>query len=152
MVSLLRMSASPEAPPLLYPSAFSRPRLLSSQDHSPSLSVELTVAAVRCHPEHGVGAVPPVGVVCGRGHQPREAVQREWCPSASEPLQLPLPSLISSLVLTSKELACCSVAQSSESATSWAAARQASLSITNSRSLLKLMFTESVMPPNHRVL
>ena len=112
MVSLLRTSASPEAPPLLYPSAFSRPRLLSSQDHSPSLSVQLTVAAVRCHPEHGAGAAPPVGVVCGRGHQPREAVQREWCPSASEPLQLPLPSLISSLVLTSKELACCSVAQS----------------------------------------
>ena len=34
-------------------------------------------------------------------------------------------------------------------ATSWTAARQASLSITNSRSLLKLMSTESVMPSNH---
>ena len=32
------------------------------------------------------------------------------------------------------------------------AARQASLSITNSRSLLKLMFTESVMPSNHLIL
>ena len=29
---------------------------------------------------------------------------------------------------------------------------QASLSITNSRSLLKLMFIESVMPPNHLIL
>ena len=34
----------------------------------------------------------------------------------------------------------------------WAAARQASLSITNSRSLLKLMSIESVMPSNHLIL
>ena len=34
----------------------------------------------------------------------------------------------------------------------WTAARQASLSITNSQSLLKLMFIESVMPSNHLVL
>ena len=33
--------------------------------------------------------------------------------------------------------------------TPWTAARQASLSITNSQSLLKLMFIESVMPSNH---
>ena len=37
-------------------------------------------------------------------------------------------------------------------ATPWAAARQTSLSITNSWSLLKLMSTESVMPSNHLVL
>ena len=37
-------------------------------------------------------------------------------------------------------------------ATTWAAAHQASLSITNSRSLLTLMSTESVMPPNHLIL
>ena len=36
-------------------------------------------------------------------------------------------------------------------ATPWTAARQASLSITNSRSLLKLMSTESVMPSNHLI-
>ena len=36
--------------------------------------------------------------------------------------------------------------------TPWAAARQASLSITNSRSLLKLMSIESVMPSNHLIL
>ena len=35
--------------------------------------------------------------------------------------------------------------------TPWTAARQASLSITNSRSLLKLMSIESVMPPNHLI-
>ena len=37
-------------------------------------------------------------------------------------------------------------------ATSWTAAHQASLSITNSRSLLKLMSIESVMPSNHLIL
>ena len=37
-------------------------------------------------------------------------------------------------------------------ATPWTAARQASLSITNSRSLLKLMSIESVMPSNHLTL
>ena len=36
--------------------------------------------------------------------------------------------------------------------TPWTAARQASLSITNSRSLLKLMSTESVMPSTHLIL
>ena len=34
----------------------------------------------------------------------------------------------------------------------WTAARQASLPITNSRSLLKLMSLESVMPSNHLIL
>ena len=37
-------------------------------------------------------------------------------------------------------------------ATPWTAARQASLSITNSRSLPKLMSIKSVMPPNHLIL
>ena len=37
-------------------------------------------------------------------------------------------------------------------ATPWAAARQASLSITNSRSILKLMSVESVMPSNRLIL
>ena len=37
-------------------------------------------------------------------------------------------------------------------ATTWTAARQASLSITNSQSLLKLMSIESVMPSNHLIL
>ena len=36
-------------------------------------------------------------------------------------------------------------------ATPWTAARQASLSITNSQSLLKLMSSESVMPSNHLI-
>ena len=37
-------------------------------------------------------------------------------------------------------------------ATPWTAARQASLSIANSQSLLKLMSIESVMPSNHFIL
>ena len=36
----------------------------------------------------------------------------------------------------------------SDSAAPWTAAHQASLSITNSQSLLKLMFIKSVVPPN----
>ena len=40
----------------------------------------------------------------------------------------------------------------SDSVTPWAAACQASLSITNSQSLLKLMSIKSVMPSNHLVL
>ena len=37
-------------------------------------------------------------------------------------------------------------------ATTWTAARQASLPITNSQSLLKFMSTESVIPSNHLIL
>ena len=37
-------------------------------------------------------------------------------------------------------------------ATPWTAARQASLSITNSRSLLNFMSIDSVMPSNHLIL
>ena len=40
----------------------------------------------------------------------------------------------------------------SNSVTPWTVARQASLSITNSQSLLKLMSIESVMPSNHLIL
>ena len=39
----------------------------------------------------------------------------------------------------------------SDSATTWTAAHQASLSITNSRSLLKLMSIESMMPSNYLI-
>ena len=40
----------------------------------------------------------------------------------------------------------------SDSASLWTAAHQASLSITNSRSLPKLMSIESIMPSNHLIL
>ena len=45
-----------------------------------------------------------------------------------------------------------SVAQSCLFATPWTAAHQASMSITNSQSLPKLMSIESVMPSNHLIL
>ena len=48
---------------------------------------------------------------------------------------------------------CCSVAQSCPTLwTPWTAGLQASLSFTISRSLLKLMSLESVMPSNHLIL
>ena len=40
----------------------------------------------------------------------------------------------------------------SDSATPWTAAHQASLSITNSQSIPKLMYIKSVMPSNHLIL
>ena len=40
----------------------------------------------------------------------------------------------------------------SDTVTPWSAAHQASLSITNSRSLLKLMSIKSVIPSNHLIL
>ena len=46
----------------------------------------------------------------------------------------------------------CSCSVMSDSATLWTAALQASLSITNSWSLLRLMFIESVMPSNYLIL
>ena len=46
----------------------------------------------------------------------------------------------------------CSRSVMSDSATLWTAAHQASLSITNTWSLLKLISIESVMPSNHRTL
>ena len=46
----------------------------------------------------------------------------------------------------------CSLSVKSDSVTPWTAAHQASLSITNSQSLLKLMSVESVMPSNRLTL
>ena len=40
----------------------------------------------------------------------------------------------------------------SDSVIPWTAAHQASLSITNSRNLLKLMYIESVLPSSHLIL
>ena len=57
---------------------------------------------------------------------------------------------IKSLVQFSSVQFRCSVL--SDSLRPYAAAQQASLSITNSWSLFKLMSTESVMPPNHFIL
>ena len=66
------------------------------------------------------------------------------------PLSGELPGLGFLLPQPRLEGWCCSVV--SDSATPWTAARQASLSITISWSLLKLMSIESVMPSNHLIL
>ena len=75
----------------------------------------------------------------------------EWLPSPSPG---DLPDLgIETVSLRSPALAVqfsCSVM--SNSATPWTAAHQASLSITNSQSLLKLMSIELVMPSSHLVV
>ena len=75
----------------------------------------------------------------------------EWLPSPSPG---DLPDLgIETVSLRSPALAVqfsCSVM--SNSATPWTAAHQASLSITNSQSLLKLISIESVMSSNHLIL
>ena len=52
-------------------------------------------------------------------------------------------------VISSVQFSCLVV---SDSVTQWTVAPQASQSITNSRSLLKLMSIESVMPSNHLIL
>ena len=51
-----------------------------------------------------------------------------------------------------KPTGCCSVTKSCLTVTPQTAARQASLAFTLSPSLLKLMFTELVMLPNHLTL
>ena len=57
------------------------------------------------------------------------------------------------LVQLSSTLCCCSVLSRVQLlVTSWTAAPQAPLSSTVSRSLLKLMSIESVMPSNHLIL
>ena len=70
-----------------------------------------------------------------------------WCAHGSETCEIrtiPLGFYIVSVQFS------CSVM--SDSATPWTAACQDSLSITNSRSLLKLMSIKSVMPSNHLIL
>ena len=72
--------------------------------------------------------------------------------SRSSPFKIPMASFPGD---TLKEVVCVCVESLSHVhlfATPWTAAHQASLSTTNSRSLLKLMSIESVMPSNHLIL
>ena len=69
-------------------------------------------------------------------------IQEVWCgPESLHVQQVVVPSPI---------FCCCAVAQSCP--TPWIAARQVSLSITISQSLLKPMSIESMMPSNHLIL
>ena len=81
----------------------------------------------------------------------RESLQQKLptpSPSLPPPFLLILPF---KAYLSGSFLPCCSVAVS-DFATPSAAARQASLTFTIYRSLLKLMSIESVMPSNHLIL
>ena len=64
-------------------------------------------------------------------------------------LQFPSSIWVGAPVLFSSVQLSCSVVSHSLFRTPWMAVRQASLSITNSRSLLKLMSIESMMPSSH---
>ena len=69
------------------------------------------------------------------------------------PLPTPSPPLISCVTLISVQFSSVqSFSRVRLFATPWTAACQASLSITNSWSLLKLMSIQSVMPSNHLIL
>ena len=74
--------------------------------------------------------------------------------SIPAPLSLLLSSLISVLLSLSVYIlySVQSLSRVQFFATTWTAAHQASLSTTNSMSLLKLMSIESVMPANHLIL
>ena len=65
---------------------------------------------------------------------------------------MPLPPLAALVVVQSLSSVQFSRSVVSNSATPWSAAHQASLSITDSQSLLKLMSIESVIPSNHLIL
>ena len=104
---------------------------------------------------------PALGLECRKapGKGPRDllklrALWNPWrCYSSSSQAQLPSQTAwwftgIPSVEFSSVQLLSCVWLF----ATPWTAARQASLSITNSRSLLKLMSIESVMPSNQLIL
>ena len=70
-------------------------------------------------------------------HRVRDAIQPSHPPSSRSPAQFSSVQSLSRVQLF---------------VTPWTAACQVSLSITNSQSLLKLTFIESVMPSNHLIL
>ena len=71
-----------------------------------------------------------------------------WNPSLMSPVLAAGGFFTTSAILSSAQ----SLSRVRLFATPWSAARQASLSITNSRSLLKLISIKSVMPSNHLIL
>ena len=99
-----------------------------------------------------------------RGYLPMQVRSLVWedltCPGAAKPQVL---KLVPRPVLCNQRSNCDEKSFSSVSsvqshsrvllfATPWTAARQASLSITNSQSLLKFMSIELMMPSNHLIL
>ena len=108
-----------------------------------------TLWTVACQPPLSMGfSRQNTGVCC------HSLVQEIF--SAQEPTPRPLHLLhwkINSLPLVPPQFnSVQSLSHVRLSVSPWTAARQASLSITNSRSLTKLMSIESVMPCNHLIL
>ena len=80
--------------------------------------------------------------ICSNMNGPRN-YHTKWTKSENDK-QIPYINMLSSV-----QFSCLVI---SDSLTPWTAAHQASLSIANSWSLLKLMFIESVMPSSHLIL
>ena len=83
----------------------------------------------------------------------KKSYREIWC--ALHPISPKVSFCKSSIIAQPGCCYCCSVVTHVRVrlfATPWTAARQASLSFTNSRNLLKLMPIESVMPSNHFIL
>ena len=78
------------------------------------------------------------------------SVSKEWNLSLKD--SLPLSPLTNNFLHRIQFSSIQSLSRVQLFATPWTTARQASLSITNPRSLLKLMSTESVMASNHLIL
>ena len=126
------------------------------------------VAQVAKNPPANVGDVRDVGLIAGSGRSPGGAY---GTPLQYSCLENPMgggawqaavhwvaKSLTRLKQLSTHIRICKQIISSVQSlcrirlyATPWIAARQASLSITNSRSLLKLMALDSVMPSSHLI-
>ena len=91
-----------------------------------------------------------------QGHLPSVSAETESCAAIAIDLWLSLKRVEKWGTLCFRELGGTSLFRSVQSlshvVTPWIEACQASLSITNSCSLLKLMFIELVMPSNHLIL
>ena len=144
---------------------FRNPHLVSCIDQKAFLPVTSSLAVTR-YPNQEVGCTYAVfntenqqgpavqrGELCSmsRGSRDGRAVwgRMDACIRMPESLRCP-PETITTLLISYAVFQ--SLTYLRVFATPWTAARQASLSITNSRSLLKLMPIELVMPSSHLIL
>ena len=95
----------------------------------------------------GFSAPTGAGFICDWGRH-EEGDRREWVPGGYPFEGIERKTVEGSNFFSSFQ----SLSHIWLFATPWTAAHQASLSITNSRSLRKLMSSESVMPSNHLIL
>ena len=93
-------------------------------------------------------------VIAGRSAEGEGRLRSQTVSGRGDPLfQLPKPPCGLTRFLAPRNLSSVQLLSLVQLfATPWTAARQASLSITSSRSLLKLMSVASVMPSNHLIL